>query len=78
VEEGHSGFDQLLGNLPDGLSALESLPGTLRLTGASLHDKIPQLFPFLKSLGIEVEDITLRKPTLEDVFISLTGRRLRE
>jgi hypothetical protein len=28
--------------------------------------------------GIKTEDIKIRKKTLEDVFISLTGRRLRE
>jgi len=68
----------LLGELPDELRALESLPGTLRLTGPSLHDLIPTLFRRLEDAGLAVYDITLRKPTLEDVFISLTGRGLRE
>jgi ABC-2 type transport system ATP-binding protein len=28
--------------------------------------------------GGELEDIQLKKPTLEDVFIELTGKRLRD
>ena len=67
-----------LGSLPEDVAALESLPGTLRLTGGTLHNRIPLLFQKLEGAGMEVEDVTLRKPTLEDVFISLTGRGLRE
>ncbi|MGD2120502.1 MAG: ABC transporter ATP-binding protein [Gemmatimonadota bacterium] len=69
---------EFLGTLPEGLSALESLPGSLRLTGQALHDRIPLLFERLKAAGVDIQDVTLRKPTLEDVFISLTGRGLRE
>jgi ABC-2 type transport system ATP-binding protein len=28
--------------------------------------------------GLGMTDISLKKPTLEDVFIELTGKRLRE
>jgi hypothetical protein len=28
--------------------------------------------------GIDLEDIHLQRPTLEDVFIELTGKRLRD
>jgi ABC-2 type transport system ATP-binding protein len=70
--------EAFLRTLPEGLSALESLPGTLRITGQALHDRIPLLFERLNATGVEIQDLTLRKPTLEDVFISLTGRGLRE
>jgi ABC-2 type transport system ATP-binding protein len=64
--------------LPEGLTPLESLPGTLRFSGPDLQGQIPLLLERLQSVGIEPAGITLRKPTLEDVFISLTGRGLRE
>jgi ABC-2 type transport system ATP-binding protein len=70
--------EDFLGSLPEGLNALDSLPGTLRLTGQALHDQIPLLFERLNESGVDIQDVTLRKPTLEDVFISLTGRGLRE
>lgn len=33
---------------------------------------------WIDSLGLELVDIHLKRPTLEDVFIELTGKRLRE
>lgn len=78
IEEGTGDIDGLLRGLSDELRSLESLPGTLRLTGRGLHDLVPELFESLRRTGVPVTDVTLRKPTLEDVFVSLTGRGLRE
>jgi ABC-2 type transport system ATP-binding protein len=36
------------------------------------------LVKWIDQLGVELEDIHLKRPTLEDVFIELTGKRLRE
>lgn len=36
------------------------------------------LVKWIDQLGMELEDIHLKRPTLEDVFIELTGKRLRE
>lgn len=33
---------------------------------------------WIDQLGIELEDIHLKHPTLEDVFIELTGKRFRD
>lgn len=65
-------------SLPDDFTLLESLPGTLRLSGRRLQERIPALLQWLGDQGIEASGVTLRRPTLEDVFISLTGRGLRE
>jgi ABC-2 type transport system ATP-binding protein len=70
--------DALLTRLPAGLTPLESLPGTLRIGGPSLRERIPDLLQAMAAQGIPLRDLTLRRPTLEDVFISLTGRGLRE
>lgn len=75
-ESGSSAPDRL--TLPEGLTPMESLPGTLRLAGPNLHERVPELLEALKAQELEPTGITLRKPTLEDVFISLTGRGLRE
>ncbi len=39
---------------------------------------IVDLVKWIDQLGIELADIHLKRPTLEDVFIELTGKRLRE
>jgi ABC-2 type transport system ATP-binding protein len=33
---------------------------------------------WIESSGLEIEDVRLKHPTLEDVFIELTGKKLRE
>ena len=71
-------LDAFLATLSPDLTRMESLPGTLRLSGAALHQRIPELLQGMRAGGLEPRDVTLRKPTLEDVFISLTGRGLRE
>jgi ABC-2 type transport system ATP-binding protein len=39
---------------------------------------LPDLLRWVDASGGELEDIQLKKPTLEDVFIELTGKRLRD
>lgn len=51
---------------------------SFRVTGLDIMDRLPQLLERFKKIKLEIEDMSLRKKTLEDVFISLTGRRLRE
>jgi len=39
---------------------------------------VPDLVKWIDQNGIDLEDIHLKRPTLEDVFIELTGKRLRD
>ncbi|MHA1627363.1 MAG: ATP-binding cassette domain-containing protein [Candidatus Asgardarchaeia archaeon] len=39
---------------------------------------IPKLFEILNEMNVKVERIEYRKPTLDDVFLQLTGKSLRE
>jgi len=39
---------------------------------------LPELVKWIDQSGLDLEDIHLKRPTLEDVFIELTGKRLRE
>jgi ABC-2 type transport system ATP-binding protein len=40
--------------------------------------KLPALMSKLETLGVQIDDLHIRSTSLEDVFIQLTGRRLRE
>lgn len=50
------------------------------LTVHSTHPAktIVELVKWIDQHGVELSDIHLKRPTLEDVFIELTGKRLRE
>ncbi len=39
---------------------------------------LPELVKWVDQHGLELDDIHLKRPTLEDVFIELTGKRLRD
>jgi ABC-2 type transport system ATP-binding protein len=39
---------------------------------------LPDLMRWIDQNGLDLEDINLKRPTLEDVFIELTGKRLRD
>jgi len=69
------------------LSALESLAegshaglagGSLTLRGLNLVALLPAILHALNEAGASPAAVRLRANTLEDVFIQLTGRSLRE
>jgi ABC-2 type transport system ATP-binding protein len=71
-------ISRMLQNLPQNLEKLAYQQGFLRLVDVDILNILPVLLKILKQNRIGIEDMTIRKKTLEDVFISLTGRGLRE
>ncbi len=71
--------------IPD--DELAALPGVLRVnsgeTSAVLHvrathESLPALLDLVRRRGFVLGDLRTHRPTLEDVFVSLTGRHLRD
>jgi ABC-2 type transport system ATP-binding protein len=64
---------------PEALSTKLSEDGR-RLTVASARPArtLVEIVKWVDGLGVGLEDVHLKRPTLEDVFIELTGKRLRE
>lgn len=52
--------------------------GKLALTVKNGESFVPKVFEMAQSLGIEILSVSMRKPNLEDVFIKLTGREIRD
>jgi ABC-2 type transport system ATP-binding protein len=57
---------------------INAADGTLRLTVERGEQALPSLLRVLDAAGITLESINLSRPTLDDVFLTLTGRSLRE
>jgi len=68
----------LMEKLPENLKKMTHKQGFLRLVGIDILTILPLLLKKLQHNRINVEDMTIRNKTLEDVFISMTGRGLRE
>jgi ABC-2 type transport system ATP-binding protein len=64
-----------ISNLADEVELKES---SVYFRSKAIVDKIPFILESLKKSGITVTGMNLSENSLEDVFISLTGRRLRE
>ncbi len=77
-----AGQDDKLENLkaafPKSLRDFTYQDETIRLVNVDTLGVLPVLLEAFQHAHIEILDITVRKKTLEDVFIDLTGRRLRE
>ncbi len=69
--------DALRPHLPDGVRYLGIRRDTLRLVGTDILAALPAVLDAVRHCG-PVQDIMIRPKTLEDVFIELTGRGLRE
>ncbi len=72
-------FDrELTGDPPsiDGVSRVELRGPVLRAYAATAATAIPSLLAYGESRGLVVRDIHLSRPSLETLFISLTGRKL--
>jgi ABC-2 type transport system ATP-binding protein len=57
---------------------VEQSDSVLRFKSKAIVERIPVILETLKRCGINIIGIQLSENTLEDVFISLTGRKLRE
>jgi ABC-2 type transport system ATP-binding protein len=62
----------------DGVLDARSENGGFQLDVAELHRAVPALLGALNERGIEMNELQTRSATLEDVFVSLTGRHLRD
>lgn len=51
---------------------------TLTVQSSRPARTLVDLVKWIDQIGAEIEDIHLKRPTLEDVFIELTGKRLRD
>jgi ABC-2 type transport system ATP-binding protein len=78
----------LIEAVPDGLmDALRGLIGVtaarsgasgLSLTVTELHRTLPALLSELQRRSLELSSLTTHHATLDDVFVALTGRQLRD
>jgi ABC-2 type transport system ATP-binding protein len=61
-----------------GVRDLREKNGAIRLTVGEVHQVVPRLLEELRRQGIALTRLTTHHASLEDVFVSLTGRYLRD
>ena len=70
--------DAPMPSLPPGVDVSADDPRTLRAKVSNVARELPALLSAVSAQGREVEDVDVRGPSLQAVFIHLTGRELRE
>jgi ABC-2 type transport system ATP-binding protein len=62
----------------DDVDVLSAAPDGLSLSTRGASRKLPAIFGALAAAGADIHETTIRVPSLESLFIKLTGRELRE
>ena len=62
----------------EGVRSGRTLAGGYELQVGELHRTVPALLGMLAERRLELAQLTTHSATLEDVFVSLTGRQLRD
>jgi ABC-2 type transport system ATP-binding protein len=65
-------------NRVDGVAAAARRENTFRVRVAELHRAVPALLAELHRQGVPLTELRTHSATLEDVFVELTGRHLRD
>lgn len=61
-----------------GVCDVHHAAGNLRLTVTTLHEAVPAVLARIAAKGAELKELGTHRATLEDVFVTLTGRHLRD
>ena len=61
-----------------GVAESRRTDGRLQISVKAMGGVIPKLLTAAEEVGLSISDLTVSKPTLETVFIKLTGKELRE
>jgi ABC-2 type transport system ATP-binding protein len=75
---GSTSIDESVLRQLDGVCAADRRNGTYRLQVEELHRAMPALLQELRRQGAQLAELKTHSATLEDVFVSLTGRHLRD
>jgi ABC-2 type transport system ATP-binding protein len=70
--------DAPIASVPPGVDVAIDDPRVLRAKVSNVARDLPALLSAVSAQGREVEDVEVRGPSLQSVFIHLTGRELRE
>jgi ABC-2 type transport system ATP-binding protein len=77
IADGAAIDERSLAALP-GVEGVANGDGKIRLTVSRIHETVPALMVLLNDRGAMLSELATHHATLEDVFIALTGRHLRD
>jgi ABC-2 type transport system ATP-binding protein len=64
-----------IGALPD-VTSVRAAQGRVRIGVRHFEHALPALVAWLQAQGLALDDLAVHRPTLDDVFVTLTGRQI--
>jgi ABC-2 type transport system ATP-binding protein len=77
VQENTAVNEEIFTGIP-GIQSHRFRSGQHQLSVSELHTAVPRIFALLEEHGLELTEFRTHSATLEDVFVALTGRNLRD
>jgi ABC-2 type transport system ATP-binding protein len=77
-QAGHAVVDTALLTVLPGVQSHRVDAGLHQLSVSELHTSVPRIFAALKVQGLHLSEFRTHSASLEDVFVRLTGRNLRD
>ena len=78
VDSGQQPFDVEALRTLDGVRDVRADNGVVRMQVTALHSAMPALLAELVRRGARLTELRTHSASLEDVFVTLTGRHLRD
>jgi ABC-2 type transport system ATP-binding protein len=72
------GLGELLAKEVEGVTRTRTSDGAVQLDVSGGHRLVPKIVLAAEAHGFDIVDLSIAEPTLETVFITLTGRELRD
>src|SRR5664279_6338849 len=74
----HGQLGELLSREVDGVTRTRSVDGAIQLHMQASERLVPRIVLFAERAGFDILDLSIAQPSLETVFINLTGKELRD
>ncbi|MEO5722778.1 MAG: ATP-binding cassette domain-containing protein [Ilumatobacteraceae bacterium] len=78
VEGDSTAFIERLRDKVPGIRSVEMIDGRIRLAQRGRESVVPVIVESAEATNVSLRDLSISKPTLETVFIDLTGKELRD
>jgi ABC-2 type transport system ATP-binding protein len=77
TDDGGIGLEEQLRTM-EWVVSVDKLGGAIELRVRNADKHLPEVFNAAEKKGVTITSVHLRKPSLEDVYLKLTGRKIRE
>jgi ABC-2 type transport system ATP-binding protein len=71
-------FEQVLADQLEGVTRTRQVDGAIEAHVMGASQLLPKVIRLAESAGVSIADLSVNEPSLETVFINLTGKDLRD